>query len=253
MIDNSESGLKHNTTYEDTGRNKDTSDWGAADDDPYRVYPRYKDLKEEILHYKQLSREEYDVIYTKATRLIDTDIARSLKATVIKFGDVNSKDTISKNHLISIILYTDYTNLSADFTRSFRKLNRFDLLKQIKQRNSKYFHWSKTLRESVSGFGQKRKVDDKCLSLLGHLDCKVYTGMSVVLNITQFNIALLSPTSTSANISVAIKFGGAKGMVMEFDNSQGKGQRLRAMDCSWISRFREEDERYVHIFAFLSS
>ena len=36
-------------------------------------------------------------------------------------------------------------------------------------------------------------------------------------------------------------------MVLELDNSKGNGQDLRAMDVSWISRFREEDERFVYV------
>ena len=36
---------------------------------------------------------------------------------------------------------------------------------------------------------------------------------------------------------------GNKGMILEFDNSKGWGRDLRAMDCSWISRYKEEDEK----------
>ena len=64
------------------------------------------------------------------------------------------------------------------------------------------------------------------------------------MTLPQFNIFLYSPTSTSAQIAVAVKFCGSAGIVMEFDNSSGKALTTAGFDCSWISRFKEEDERY---------
>ena len=62
----------------------------------------------------------------------------------------------------------------------------------------------------------------------------------------QFNIHLYSPTSTSVRIEVALRFFGESGMILEMNNCKGAGRILQGMDCSWFSRYPEEDERYVH-------
>ena len=59
----------------------------------------------------------------------------------------------------------------------------------------------------------------------------------------EFNIFLYSPTSTSVRIEVAIKFSGDQGMIIEFNNKKGAAKHVKGFDVSWISRYREEDER----------
>eukprot|EP01084_Bolivina_argentea_P307721 531916_1 len=65
------------------------------------------------------------------------------------------------------------------------------------------------------------------------------------MNISQFNIRLCSPTSTSMQIEVAIKFSGKNGIILQFNNpqTQAQCQYLRGFNVSWISRYAEEDER----------
>lgn len=65
--------------------------------------------------------------------------------------------------------------------------------------------------------------------------------MNVVLNVPQFNIYLISPTSTTVHLEVATRFSGEHGMILEFDNSKGNAQLLKGMDCSWISRYKEDE------------
>ena len=81
--------------------------------------------------------------------------------------------------------------------------------------------------------------------LLPYLEGPFYCGMSIVLKIPEFNMFINCPVSTSIHITVAMKFSGRKGMILEMDNSKRSGRHLRGMDCSWISRYKEEDERYV--------
>lgn len=153
---------------------------------------------------------------------------------------------LEMEHLISLILYTDFTELSADFTSTFRKKHPFEQLNDIKKRNREYWWLSKLLRETVEFFGDCR--DDWSN---GDIKGPFYTGMSVVLNMPHFMIRLCSPTSTSKQIEVAIKFGGEQGMVIELNSVDHQGidefnaNYVRTFNCSWISRFKEEDERYI--------
>ena len=54
---------------------------------------------------------------------------------------------------------------------------------------------------------------------------------------------LFLPTSTSVRIEVAMRFSGNKGLMIEMNNNGGKGKYLRGFDVSWLSLFKEEDER----------
>ena len=82
--------------------------------------------------------------------------------------------------------------------------------------------------------------------LLHQLRGPFYCGMNFVMNMSQFNIKINGPTSTSLQLAVAIRFGGDKGFLIEFDNSQGQGRYVKGFDVSWISRFgSQEDERYT--------
>merc|ERR1719410_405277 len=97
---------------------------------------------------------------------------------------------------------------------------------------------SQCLRELVEIFG--RSSDDLNNTLSGPF----YTGMAVKLFISHFAMRLNSPTSTSKQLEVAVKFGGSTGTILTFDNPEGDDQYmlLRGWDCSWMSAFIEEDE-----------
>ena len=148
--------------------------------------------------------------------------------------------------IMSIILYTDYNKLSSDFTATFRKNNQFEPFESVKARNSKYWWWSKCLKEAVAVYGQKKMKWHDYLEK-EQLYGPFYCGMSNVMSLPRFSIPLLSPTSTSKQISVALRFSGSHGMLIEMNNYGYKSQWIPGLDVSWISRFKEEDERYMII------
>merc|ERR1712154_714525 len=71
-----------------------------------------------------------------------------------------------------------------------------------------------------------------------------FSGMSFECNVPAFVMRLNSPTSTSKQIEVAIKFSGSSGVVFTFDNPRKNWQCqfLRGFVCSWLSKYMEEDE-----------
>ena len=163
----------------------------------YQVKPYYKNLKEEIMNYQYLDYEEYPNIVNKAAKYAETGVAKSLK------NRIYSKN-ISPSDLICIIMYCDYTELSRDFTLSFRKSHQFELLKQIKEKNSEYYHWSKGLKNVIKYYGQRNQRNGQN-GLLSKLKGPFYCGMSVILNIPDFQLYIRSPTSTSLHLEVAVK------------------------------------------------
>eukprot|EP01084_Bolivina_argentea_P299355 516003_1 len=71
-----------------------------------------------------------------------------------------------------------------------------------------------------------------------------YCGLSVVLIVSQANIRLCPPTSTSKQLAVATKFAGDRGMVIQFMNDGHVGSHmLRCFNCTWLSNYKEEEER----------
>ena len=207
----------------------------------------YADLKSEIMEYEHIENvvDFYaSEIYKKATAYHQTELSKSLcswSKDSYKF-DIN----ISINGLLCIILYTDYTNLSANFSSTYRAMNKYEPLQSIKQRHQKYYWLGKGLRKVIWKY--KQDYHHGC-GLLGPLQGPFYCGMSFVMNMSQFNIILNGPTSTSVQISVATRFGGDKGFLIKFDNTKGSAQYVNGFDVSWISRYgSQEDERYITLY-----
>lgn len=215
-------------------------------DPKHIVKPKFDNFKEEIRNYKDLHYEQYnDTVLPKAQRLLQSNICKSMKANTNgadNYGKLERDSPLNIDGIICMILYCDYTQLSANFTKSFRKSHTFEILESIKRRNSGYFFWSKILRETIDCYGQNRKRGN---GLLDKLNGPYFCGMSIELKLPHFDIYLLSPTSTSVQLAVATKFGGNKGMIVELnDPGLHPNNSIRAMNCCWISRFVEEDERY---------
>ena len=213
------------------------------------VDKKYDSFKEEIANYSNFGIAQYKEAKIKTEKFMKTKEIKKTKAKGTYYLRYEIAAALIFEHILSLILYTDYTKLSTDFSSSFRKLSTFETLKSIKQRNALYFWMSKFLRELVECFGQCSNGDydvekGKRIKMRGPYFC----GMNMRLNIPSFAMRLNSPSSTSKQISVAIKFSGPKGVVLTFDNPSGEYaiqyEYLRGWDCSWIGRFgKEEDER----------
>ena len=61
-------------------------------------------------------------------------------------------------------------------------------------------------------------------------------------------LTMISPTSTSRQLTVALKFSGDYGIIIGFNNDRGSAMQLKGLDVSWVSGFPEEDERYVTLY-----
>ena len=204
------------------------------------VKPKYDNLKTEVVNYKHINMKQYQQeIIPKVDAYFDTILVKAIKSVgpYNKYG-IKHGEVINKSRLMCIILYTDYTELSKDFSCSFRKSNTFEPTQAMITRHTNYYWMSKLLRETIRVYGESYYP---YRTFLGPFYC----GMSLVLNMTSFAISLLSPTSTSCHIEVSIKFSGEGGSIIQFDNTRGKGMYVKGVDVSWISRYREEDERYT--------
>ena len=216
-------------------------------DDPYFVDKKYDNLKEEIMNYYYLSIKLYKKeIIPKAQQYHKSQIVKSIKAPIVagdKYG-ISYRAVVSVSHLICIILYTDYTNLSTDFSATFRKNDAFETLTAVKKRNQKYYFFAKGLKEVVAVYGQRYDDERGGIGLLPALKGPFFCGMSFILMMPAFNIQIFGPVSTSVHQEIAVKFSGDNGIIIRFDNHKGWGKSAQGFDVSFISRYGgDEDER----------
>jgi len=237
-------GIKH----EYWSKYKTAKDGKAVNE--HYVDKKYHDFKEEIYNYHHLNIKQFrDEILVKANQYINTNMVKYMRISTEKHNDefgIAEGTKISKDNLVAILLYTDYTELSGDFTSTFRKHSPFESLSAVKARNQKYWWWSKILLETVQIYGDEHSPRFKRarISIAVREVSTFYSGMSIVLHMPQFNILLLSPTSTSIHIEVAMKFSGQSGIIIEFKTDQ-VGQLTKSFNVSWLSRYPEEEERYI--------
>ena len=183
--------------------------------------------------FRYISMDEYETkILIKTNIEHESNIAKSLKAAYDKY-DISVGEVISKDRLMAVLLYTDFTNLSCKFSSTFRREYLDESIESIKNRNGNYWWWSKMLYETIQQYGKNR---------FSGLRGPFYCGLDRVLLVPQFYITLLSPTSTSINIEVAKSFSGDNGIIIEFDNDGGNAAFIRGFDASWISHFHHENE-----------
>eukprot|EP01083_Nonionella_stella_P046159 123577_1 len=215
------------------------------------IAPKYASFKEEISHYKYVSLQQYEAkIRVKVNQYIQSDTFKQTTAshsgTYRCSYEIQKGEPIRFEHLLALVLYTDYSELSSHFSGTFRKKNPFETVTSVKKRNAIYYWMSRRLRECVEIFGQCRAGDrrynkDKDTRLSGPFFC----GMNGVMSMPSFCMRLCSPTSTSKQIEVAMKFSGKNGIVLQMDNPMMNIQYewLHGFNASWISRYKEEDER----------
>eukprot|EP01084_Bolivina_argentea_P260444 439829_1 len=180
------------------------------------VEQKYSSFKEEISHYKHFNMQDYhQLVIPKSNEYMSTETVKGTKAKNGSSVWVNFKynipngSSLSFHHLLCIILYCDYTELSRDFSSSFRALKPFEPLSSIKARNANYWWMAKGLRETVQLFGDYSGESGD----YGTLSGPFYSGLNKVMAFPEFEIRFCSPVSTSENIEVAMKFAGPDGCI----------------------------------------
>ena len=96
------------------------------------ITPKFKTFKEEIAEYKHLSWKTYNNdILPKINEYIQTEMAKSTKASISRSSavikllyNINDGSSIKFEHLLSLVLYTDQSNLCFDFSSTFQSIQR---------------------------------------------------------------------------------------------------------------------------------
>eukprot|EP01083_Nonionella_stella_P183460 663099_1 len=227
---------------------------------PKQLYiaKKYNSLRTEILHNKisRLTRRQFALCITKTHKYYSTAKAKTITADRGVLSDflhygIEKGTSLTKEHLLSVVLYTDWSKLSTAFSATFRRQFEYETLYAIKSRNREFANWSRLLREAVEYFGNcgffdeiSDRMSDDERKEYDFESGPFFCGISEVMVIPEFNIRLNAPTSTTKQIEVAQRFSGDDGIILQLNNDgYFSSFCLTSWNCAWLSSFNEEDER----------
>ena len=184
--------------------------WDHYRMDELYIKPKYKSLKEDIRNntIQQLHIFEFNISIQKVKKYIDTFKVRKIRSR--KFGvndkyhyNIQNESQIKFSHLLSVVLYTDWSDLSESFSKTFRRSHPYESVFFVKKRNAEYANWSKALRETIEYYGgicwrenKSKAHNEQMMNEYGPF----FSGMSNVMVIPQLSINLNSPTSTTTKL-----------------------------------------------------
>ena len=197
------------------------------------VKRKFDNYKEETLSHLNIKFYKNQVV-TKAEQFIQTNTVKSMTAANLNYRynyGITAGTPINLNHIISLILYTDFTEYCSKFSGTFRSLSINETMQDVKTRNTAFWFQSKYFREVVEIYGHSTGETGP-----------FFSGVNCVLCIPQFALRLNSPTSTSKHIEVSINFATRDGMIIELSNNgHYRADELSIFDVSWLSRYPDQN------------
>eukprot|EP01084_Bolivina_argentea_P317112 549780_1 len=196
--------------------------WSSAS-----LYPKYESIKEEVTsnNISRISHQAFTAAFNKAIHLRSCHKIRNMMVCkdVTDEYDVRWDATPRIDHILAVVLWTDYRVLSAQFRRTFDKLS--------KKMYDEFWIWSKFLIESVNAFGErlKKSRNKSCFHVIVN-EKKRFLEYESVFN---------APTSMTTKLEIAILNAPKNGIILEATNYK----KLRYFNCSFVSYFGNENER----------
>eukprot|EP01084_Bolivina_argentea_P090679 163346_1 len=210
--------------------------WEPCKTHPLYVPTKYTNFKQEMFAKKEIPKDEWDRIYLKVnTMMVESDTVKALKSCDRNYAyGIKENSPIKHQHLIAICFYTDTSEESYKFSESFRRIPSDKSIEDTKKRNMEYREWSRLLREAVECYGTT--MEESKINIFYH-------GVSMI-HFVSFIAKFCGPTSTSASFEIATRFADEKGIILELETAQ-MGDKLRYFNCSYISRYNEEERLFI--------
>eukprot|EP01084_Bolivina_argentea_P161265 280760_1 len=213
----------------------------------YICNEHYKNFKQEIVQNKfcGLSLMQWNNLVQKAEVHFKTDKARGIycpRKESAKYYDLEYGSRITKDHLIAMMAYCNYTNFQSKFSETYRHKDEAD--EEMIVRHEHYYFMGKLLRENVECFGMNT-TDQKTFS--------VYHGTTEQFQLPSIFACVKGPLSTTMSYAVAVNFATNLGMILEielftnewkfkFDEGDDAKNRLCCFNCQWLSDHIAEQE-----------
>ncbi len=99
--------------------------------------------------------QENNEILIKSQEYIKTKRMRNMECATNSYDDsinfeIKKGEPILLWHIMSLLFYTDFTELSTSFSKTFLRMEAGESLKSVKERNSFYWWLSKYIIEAVN-------------------------------------------------------------------------------------------------------
>ena len=198
------------------------------------VSPKYKDLREELTknNVARIPSDKYDELYGKAEELLTKSplvakqVGDSNKICRIKEGSAPSVE-----HMIALLIYTDFNHHQCEFKKQCRKMSANESLQDLVDKNSEIYHWSKLIKELCIFYGEIMGVNDE-----------LYTGIGEYLMFDSLCTRFECPISTSTKLDVAKRFADGA-IILKFKRGS---TNTKTLDVTEYSNFgTRESERLV--------
>eukprot|EP01084_Bolivina_argentea_P189771 326284_1 len=196
------------------------------------VYQKHNTLKEELVSndISTLSIHQFDIEYAKAVAHFNTTFCKQ-HFVIKQKNHAYDKWNFCIDHVLSLMVYCNYTNLQYDFSKTYRTFNG--------DKHSCFYHMGKSLKNAIHQFGTIL-IDSKCFTFyhgMGeHLIFPQYIGLYVD------GICINSPLSTSTSFEVAMGFtNNNNGLIVEFGDTD-KVNSIKYFSAAWLSDFASEKE-----------
>eukprot|EP01083_Nonionella_stella_P032365 88576_1 len=243
----------------------------------FYVYPKYESLKEELTKNRRASvtMDQWSLEYQKADTHRQSHVAKKLIAnpeTAVDTHWVQSPhpmrnglaleiakgEKVKTHHLVALLVYCNYTVLSYEFSKTYRRMDNDDLndddYKQyvadetctellrtnnesnwsMKARHSSFYHLARYLNELIHVFSPRAMDADPFRATFYH-------GVNQKMKFITLRDNMYQPFSTTTSYEVAVRFsisGIDAGMVLEL-SADGWS---RYFDCQCYSDFPGERE-----------
>eukprot|EP01084_Bolivina_argentea_P016724 31252_1 len=199
------------------------------------IEPMHTNIKSELICNSIccIGAIQWKTVLNKVGQHYDTDRAKSTVCIQQRFAayyGIKCGDFITINHLISMMVYCNFSLLSYRFTETYRRIYDGESNQFVKRRHQNYYWIGKYLRECVECFGMQNE-----LTML-----KVYHGVNKKFMFSSMNAYIMCPFSTTRNYAVAVNFGGSDGMILELDIDMM--QAINLCDMRYVSDYCNEEE-----------
>eukprot|EP01084_Bolivina_argentea_P000912 1667_1 len=218
----------------------------------FYIEHKYSSFKQEMTcnDIKTVSNFVWNDLVGKAHDHIRTQYFRSIYCPRGSYQsarcyDMKYKQSISYQHILSLLIYCGFDNLQREFSKTYRKKNKNESIDAMKERHSNFYFLGKYLRECVECFGMEwNKTTGESLRL--------YHGLTGQLSFHSIFSCIKGPLSATMDHQVAQNFG-MQGIVMtldifadefrfKFDEYFDTKQRITCFPAYMVSNFQNEQE-----------
>eukprot|EP01083_Nonionella_stella_P111602 327478_1 len=201
-------------------------------DDLSNVVPKkYYSFKEELTHNNVaiITAEQFDNELAKSKLHMRSRKCKQWMSAIKAIQATRITRQIQLFHILSLMIYCNFTHLSAIFSATYRQKTQDESMESILIRHSSFFHLGKYLREVVRFFGTKPEEGDV-----------FYRGIDAEFKFPRvLSFKMPGPVSTTTIFMVAVNFAREYGSVLTLTSG------ARRVSVSWLSDFGNEHE---HLF-----